>query len=622
MDKLFPIVKVVKDRGLLEVAKEALVPSITVLFMLVPQSMAYAILAEVPPIYGLYSSALPLLVYSLLGTSGQVAVGPVAMLALLSAGTINALPGVAPEDTVALVNLLTLLSGIVSLALGALRMGSITHLLSHEVLGGFTTAAAVIIASSQMKYVLGVQIGRHRYPVQTLGEIFSKVPNANVTELLLSIASFVLLLFLKWWKKKHGAPGARAEKPSVAFKVVSIAARFSALSVIGLASIVAGVMTASGASVNIVGKQPSGIPAPTAVLSSSAIVARIPELILPAIPIALIGFAETYAGAKVYDKAEVVEPNKELIALGAANIAGSFFHAIPVAGSIGRAAVNADAGSRTTASNFFTGLGVILVLLVLSPVLEFVPYSALAAIIITSVIGMIKVEAFKKAWKVNRSDFAVLTTTFVATLGLGIELGVGIGTVFSMLNVIRESASPNMPLLGRVDSKTEAKGQQWVDRERFPNAYRPPGNVIIRIDSPLIFVNCALFKRKIVSEVNAINASDDEEKVGSVIVDMSLVTRVDLSGLHALSTLEDMLRTDGIALALVGAENAVQDTFQKWTVASARAPFQQYPYVQNAIEQKKVDIVVDDSPEETKREMVDVVVMECVETKEKKVDEK
>ena len=189
MEQIFPVVKVVKDRGAVVVVKEALIPALTVLFMLVPQSMAYAILAEVPPIYGLYSSAFPLLMYSLLGTSGHAAVGPVAMLSLLSAGTVNTLQGVSPEETLALVHLLTLLCGIVSFVLGLLRMGSITNLLSHEVLGGFTSAAAVIIASTQMKYVLGVHIGRHRYPVLTLIEIFMQVPNADMTELLLSLAS-------------------------------------------------------------------------------------------------------------------------------------------------------------------------------------------------------------------------------------------------------------------------------------------------------------------------------------------------------------------------------------------------------------------------------------------------
>ena len=594
MDKIFPIAKVVKDRGAAVVVKEAIVPAIAVLFMIVPQSLAYATLAGVPPIYGLYSSTLPLLVYGLFGTSGQVAVGPVAMISLLSSGAINALQDVAPEDIVALTHLLALLSGISSLILGLLQMGGITHLLSHEVLGGFTTAAAIIIASSQMKYVLGVQIGRHHYPVETVLDVLSQVHNSNVAEILISTVSFLVLIALKVWKKKFSAPLARPKKQSVAFKIMAVAARFSALVVVGLASAIAAVMLANGVSVNVVGKQPSGIPTPTMVLSNPAVIARIPELILPAITIALIGFAESYAVGKVYDKGGAMRPNRELVAIGAANIVGAFFNAIPVAGSFGRTAVNANAGSKTTLSNFFTGLGVILVLLVLSPGMEYVPYSALASIIIISVIGLIKLDSFKQAWKVNRSDFAVLATTLVATLALGIELGVAVGTGFSILNIIRESSSPHMPLLGQVEAEDPkmTKRRQWRDIERFPNSYRPPGSLIIRFDSSLFFVNCAVFEDKIMTELSAIKALDNEEEIRSVIVDLSPVNRIDLSGLHMLSDIEDKLRAEDTALVFACAKGAVRDTFQKWSMATARAPFQHYSSIQSAVQHKKVDTEV------------------------------
>ena len=594
MDKIFPIAKVVKDRGAAVVAKEAIVPAIAVLFMIVPQSLAYATLAGVPPIYGLYSSTLPLLVYGLFGTSGQVAVGPVAMISLLSSGAINALQDVAPEDIVALTHLLALLSGISSLILGLLQMGGITHLLSHEVLGGFTTAAAIIIASSQMKYVLGVQIGRHHYPVETVLDVLSQVHNSNVAEILISTVSFLVLIALKVWKKKFSAPLARPKKQSVAFKIMAVAARFSALVVVGLASAIAAVMLANGVSVNVVGKQPSGIPTPTMVLSNPAVIARIPELILPAITIALIGFAESYAVGKVYDKGGAMRPNRELVAIGAANIVGAFFNAIPVAGSFGRTAVNANAGSKTTLSNFFTGLGVILVLLVLSPGMEYVPYSALASIIIISVIGLIKLDSFKQAWKVNRSDFAVLATTLVATLALGIELGVAVGTGFSILNIIRESSSPHMPLLGQVEAEDPkmTKRRQWRDIERFPNSYRPPGSLIIRFDSSLFFVNCAVFEDKIMTELSAIKALDNEEEIRSVIVDLSPVNRIDLSGLHMLSDIEDKLRAEDTALVFACAKGAVRDTFQKWSMATARAPFQHYSSIHSAVQHKKVDTEV------------------------------
>ena len=598
MGNVFPIVNIVKERGAGAVVKESLIPAISVLFLIVPQSLAYALLADVPPIYGLYSSAFPLLAYTLLGTSGQVAAGPVAMLSLLSADAISMLPNVDPADKLALIHLLTFMLGMFSVILGLLRLGNITQLLSHEVLSGFTTAAAIIIGSSQLKYVFGVQIGRHRYPIGTLIESLSQIPNANIVEVSISAVSFVVLILLKIWQKRNSATGndgaRKNEKTSIIFKLVSIAARFSALFVVGLGSIIAGVLMANGINVKVVGKQPTGIPAPSMMLSNPSVLARLPELILPSFTMALIGFAETYAAAKAYDENEVVEPNRELVAMGTANVVGSFLNAIPVAGSLPRTAVNADAGSKTTLSNFFTGLGVILVLLLLSPIIEYVPYSTLASIIITAVVGLVKVEAFKQAWKVHRSDFVVLIMTLVATLGLGIETGIAIGAIVSILNIIRENASPHMPLLGKVDTE----GPQWRDIERSPNANLPPNSLVFRLDSSLFFGNSAAFKKKVISELNVRNDSkEDDGNIDNVIIDLTPVNRVDLSGLLMLSSLEDKLKADGIALAFVGAKGAVRDTFQRWVLASERDLFQQYPTVQKAIQPKTVDVVIDNQVE-------------------------
>ena len=601
MGNVFPIVNIVKERGAGAVVKESLIPAISVLFLIVPQSLAYALLADVPPIYGLYSSAFPLLAYTLLGTSGQVAAGPVAMLSLLSADAISMLPNVDPADKLALIHLLTFMLGMFSVILGLLRLGNITQLLSHEVLSGFTTAAAIIIGSSQLKYVFGVQIGRHRYPIGTLIESLSQIPNANIVELSISAFSFLVLILLKIWKKRNSVrgnnnnDGARKNvRPSMIFKLISIAAKFSALFVVGLGSIIAGVLMANGINVKVVGKQPTGIPAPSMMLSNPSVLARLPELILPSFTMALIGFAETYAAAKAYDENEVVEPNRELVAMGTANVVGSFLNAIPVAGSLSRTAVNADAGSKTTLSNFFTGLGVILVLLLLSPIIEYVPYSTLASVIITAVVGLIKVEAFKQAWKVHRSDFVVLIMTLVATLGLGIETGIAIGAIVSILNIIRENASPHMPLLGKVDTE----GPQWRDIERSPNANLPPNSLVFRLDSSLFFGNSAAFKKKVISELNIRNDSkEDDGNIDNVIIDLTPVNRVDLSGLLMLSSLEDKLKADGIALAFVGAKGAVRDTFQRWVLASETDLFQQCPTVQKAIQPKTVDVVIDNQVE-------------------------
>ena len=232
-----------------------------------------------------------------------------------------------------------------------------------------------------------MQVGRHRYPIGTLVEVLSKVPSANVVEVSVAAVSFVVLVSLKVWRKRHPDPAPGADPPSTAFKVLALLARFSALVVVGLGSIIAGVLTANGIDVKIVGKQPTGIPAPSVVLANPAVLYRLPELILPSFAIALIGFAETYAAGKAYDTDETVDPNRELVAIGAANVVGSFLNAIPVAGSLPRTAVNADTGSRRPCQFFNRPRGH-LVLLLLSPIIQFVPYASLASIIITAVVGL------------------------------------------------------------------------------------------------------------------------------------------------------------------------------------------------------------------------------------------
>jgi sulfate permease, SulP family len=588
MENIFPFVKHVKKRGVMPVLKEACIPALAVTFMVVPQGLAYAILADMPPIYGLYSCTIPLIVYSILGTSGQIALGPVAMISLLTSGTIAAIPGgVAPEMVISLVHVLALLYGIASLVLGLLRLGSMTQFLSHEVLGGFTAAAAIIISFSQMKYVLGVKIARHHYPVQTIVEVFSKIPNTNLAEMFISFISVAIILLLRYWKKKNiGPDGKKKTKREVGkmFHIMSVVVRFSALIVVFIASGIAAIMVAAGVTINIVGVQPTGIPAPTIIFSSSTIATYIPSLALPAVTMAFIGFAETYAVGKVYDTRDgMLEPNQELIAIGTANIVGAFFNSIPVAGSFGRTAVNANAGSKSTISNLLTGLGVILILLFLSPIIQFVPYSALAAIIITSVTKLINLDAFKLAWRVNKADFAVLMTTLVGTLALGIELGIAVGTGVSLLNIIRESATPHVAILGQVNVATKGSDEpiqlQWRDVERFPEAYHPPSNIVIRIDRSLFFPNCEYFEARVMKAIKAV----EDENTTNVVFDLKAVNKIDLSGLHMLVELQEKLQKLNIKLTFACGKGAVRDTLKRWTTATQHGSFTHFNTIEEAL---------------------------------------
>lgn len=580
MENIFPVLKIIKKRGVVPVLKEAITPALAVTFMAVPQGLAYAILAGVPPIYGLYSCTLPLIIYSIFATSGQIALGPVAMVSLLTSGAVSALPGVTDEMSLILVHVLALLYGVASLLLGILGLGSITQFLSHEVLGGFTAAAAIIISFSQMKYVLGVKIARHHYPIETFVEVFSKIPETNLAEVFIAFVSISLILALRYWKNKYTGPGKKQQTTKI-FKIMSVVVRFSALVVVFVTSIVAAIMVASGLNINIVGTQPSGIPAPTLIFSSSSVAAYIPDLILPAVTMAFIGFAETYAVGKIYDTENLIEPNRELVAIGIANIVGAFFNSIPVAGSFGRTAVNANAGSKSSLSNLFTGVGVILILLFLSPAVQYVPYSALAAIIITSVLKLINIESFKVAWKVNRSDFAVLITTLVATLSLGIEIGIAFGTAFSILNIIRESASPYIAILGQVNvSQDKNDGKfQWRDIARFPEAYKPPRNIVVRMDRSLFFPNCEFFDKFIMQVIN----KEENDATINVVIDLIAVNKIDVSGLHTLCELQKNLHDLKIKLSFACGKGAVRDILKRWTSVTSHADFPHYDTIEDAL---------------------------------------
>lgn len=580
MENIFPVLKIVKKRGVRPVLKEALTPALAVTFMAVPQGLAYAILAGVPPIYGLYSCTFPLILYSIFGTSGQVALGPVAMISLLTSGAISALPGVTSEMSLLLVHVLTLLYGIASLLLGVLRLGSITQFLSHEVLGGFTAAAAIIISFSQMKYVLGVKIARHHYPVETVVEVFSKVPETNLAEVFIAFISMSIIIALQYWKKKYTGAG-KKKKTTKIFKIMSVVVRFSALIVVFVTSIVAAIMVANGLKINIVGMQPSGIPAPTVIFSSSSVAAYLPSLVLPALTMAFIGFAETYAVGKVYDEENLLEPNRELVAIGIANIFGAFFNSIPVAGSFGRTAVNASAGSKSSLSNLFTGLGVILILLFLSPAIQFVPYSGLASIIIVSVSKLINIESFKLAWRVNRSDFAVLITTLVATLSLGIEVGIAFGTAFSIVNIIRESASPYIAILGQVNISEDKKEEklQWRDIARFPEAYKPPRNIVVRMDRSLFFPNCEFFDKFIMEIIN----KEENNATINVVIDLIAVNKIDTSGLHTLCELQKKLHDQKVKLSFACGKGAVRDILKRWTSVTSHVGFPHYDTIEDAL---------------------------------------
>ncbi len=405
---IFPISESLKNYTY-EDGRSDLMAGITVAVMLVPQGMAYAMLAGMPPIYGLYGGLIPLFLYAILGTSRQMSVGPVAISSLLIVAGISQIAQPMTEQYISLVLLAGLMIGIAQFSLGLLRIGFVVKIISHAVIIGFTSAAAIIIAISQLKDLLGIEIPRAEHSYQTLVYAIKHIEETNLLTLVICLGSMVLIYTLK--KINRAIPGAL-----LAVIICTLLVYWGGIS-----------------DINIVGTVPDGLPG-----------FSMPELdwknissILPTVfVVTIIGIVESIAIAKVIQgkhKDYEINPNQEFIALGIAKIGGAFFQALPTSGSFTRSAVNNEAGARSGFASIFTALIIGLTLMFLTPLFYYLPKAVLAAIILLSIFGLFDLSGAKELWRKDRYQFLVMLVTFICTLLVGIEMGVLIGVVFSLL---------------------------------------------------------------------------------------------------------------------------------------------------------------------------------------------
>jgi SulP family sulfate permease len=502
-----------------------LAAGLTVGVMLIPQGMAYALIAGLPPIYGLYASLVPLLGYALLGTSRQLAVGPVAMVSLLVAASVGPLAGGDPARTVGLALLLSLMVGALQFGLGLARFGFLVTFLSHPVLHGFTSAAALIIGFSQLKHLLGVEIARSHHVHEIVAAALHQAGNVHGLTLAIGLASIALLLGLRWWWAAF--PGA----------LVAVAGTTALAWGLGL----------DAAGVAIVGAVPGGLPAPSLpVLDAGAARALVPG----ALAIALVGFMESFAVAKVYAERNryEVDANQELLGLGLANLAGAFFSAYPTTGGFSRTAVNAQSGAQTNLAAVVSAGIIALTLLFLTSLFTYLPKAVLAAIVMVAVFGLVEWREAVRLWSVDRSDFALMMLTFAATLALGIEQGILTGVVVSLALVVYESSTPHTAVMGRLPGTAT-----YRNLARHPEAVTESHVVIVRMDAPLYFANADTFK-DLVQDVGL-----KSRALEVVVVDMYPVNQIDSTGVHALEAVHEMLARQGVALYLAGVKGPVRD---------------------------------------------------------------
>lgn len=509
-----------------------MVAGFTVGIILIPQGMAYAMIAGLPPVYGLYAALFPVLIYAFLGTSRQVAVGPVAMDSLLVAAGLGTLAISGLENYILMALFLSFMVGFFQLSLGLLRMGFLVNFMSKPVLNGFTSAAALIIIFSQMKHLLGVDVlGSNKFHLQVLNTLQS-VPLTNPYDFGIGIGGILIIIAIKKWFKKI---------PSI-------------LVVVGLATCVVYFFGMNAYGVHVVGRVPVGLPD---FQFHNFSWVKVTEIWPIALTLALIGFLETISIGKALEemnRTETIDPNQELVALGTANMVGSFFQSYPVTSSFSRSAINHGAGAKSPIASIISVLMVVLTLLFLTPLFYNLPKAVLASIIMVSVIGLIDLSYPKYLWKQHKDEFAVLALTFLFTLSVGIVEGILIGVLLALLLMVYRTSKPHFAVLGNI------KGSDYYKNvDRFGEGIEVREDLlIVRFDSQLYFGNTAYFKSELYRHIHA-----KGPRLRGVILNAEAITYIDASASSMLIQVIDEIHQMNIKFYIAGAIGPTRDIIFK-----------------------------------------------------------
>ncbi len=502
-----------------------LTAGLTTAVLLIPQAMAYALLAGLPPVVGLYAAIAPPLVYAVFGSSPRLAVGPVAMDSLLVAAAVGSVAVAGTETYVVIAAALALMVGALQLGMGALRLGFVVNFLSRPVLSGFTSAAALVIAASQLGPLLGVKLGASTALHTIVLELAGSLGKVHLPTLALAGVSMAALVLLGRWRGK-------------ALLVVALGIAASAL------------LDLPGLGVAVLGEVPPGLPTPAVPqVPWATLVALGPA----ALTIALVSFMEAISSGLAVAGAQRPVADRELTALGLANIAAGLMRGYPIAGGLSRTAVNAQAGARTGLAGVITASLVAVALLVLTPLLRGLPRVSLAAIIVVAVFGLVDHKLPRELWRVRPRELPVLVLTFAATLSLGITTGLVLGVLASLVVFVLRTTRPHTAVLGRLPGT-----QVYRNVKRFPDAEPVPGLVLVRFDAQLYFANAAFLRETLLRLVD-----EAPPPVRAVIVDASSVHDVDVSALESLREVHRALAARGICLYFADVKGPVRDLLSR-----------------------------------------------------------
>ena len=502
---------------------------LTIGIMLIPQGMAYAAIAGLPPVYGLYTSIFPLIVYSIFGTSRQLAVGPVAMLSLLTATALSSFQNLTPDQYLFLAILLSFMAGIFQFLLGFFRLGFLVNFLSRPVISGFTSAAALIIVFSQLKHFFGISISGAENLFQILIQIFQKISQINLISFGIGMIGVFIILGIKKWKKSF---------PGQLFAMV-----------FGILVVTFFNLGEAPFSVNIIRDIPSTLP----YFEKISIDMELFKKLLPmSATIALVSFMESIAVGKTIEtqrKNYKVNANKELIALGLAKVFGSFFHSFANTGGFSRSAVNNQAGAQTQLAGIISASVVFITLMFLTPLFYNLPHAILAAVIIVAVYSLINYSEAKQLWYSNKLDFGMLIITFLLTLMFGVQLGIGVGVFLSLALVLFSTTYPHTAVLAKVPGS-----HFYRNVERFKDLEINENLLIYRFDAQLFFANINHFKDKLYEY-----EADKHGNLKLLIIDGESINNIDSTSVNTLDEIVKDFHSRGVEVCFTGVKGPVRD---------------------------------------------------------------
>ncbi|NOJ67298.1 SulP family inorganic anion transporter [Acinetobacter indicus] len=521
--------------------KSDLLASLIVIAMLVPQGMAYAMLAGLPPVMGLYASVLPMIIYAFFGSSPTLSIGPVAIISMMTFATLNPLFEVGSPVYIQAACLLALMVGGISLLLGMLRFGFLIQLISHPVIKSFIIASALLIALGQLKFLFNVPLQANNIPEFVLS-VFEYIGLMHWESLIFGIASILFLVFMPKFfnleavKQRLGASGFIIKSLPLVLVVVSIAlVYFFNLQQVGIKT---------------VGEIPSGFPALSMPFWNLELVL---QLLPGAAMIAMISFVESLsiAQATALQQRSQLNSNQELIALGAANIGAGLSSAFPVTGSLSRTVVNADAGAKTSMAGVLSSLFIVLVSLYFTGFFRDLPLTVLAATIIVSIWKLVELKPFIDTWRYSKADGLAMWITFFGVLFIDISTGLIIGIVSTFILLLWRISRPHIAEIGLVEGTQHFRN---IQRHQVMTSAKV---LSIRIDEDLTFLNSNTLKGFL------INAVSQKPELEHVVINGSSISAIDLSALEMLEDLDNELRKLNIQLHFSEVKGPVMDKLQR-----------------------------------------------------------